>query len=97
MTYVRMTHFWCGFVLSLQSVLTVRSLAVPRSVFSGFGRRVSSIFFGSQTTEVQELRRVVVNSDSDRNESIALVLTGSNLQKWKITQITEEVCMYVSM
>ena len=35
---------------------------VPRGMFSGIGRRVSSLFFGSQDPDTQEARRVVVTA-----------------------------------
>lgn len=59
---------------------------------SGISRRVSSLFFGSQSAEVQELRRTVVCKDEEM-ETLALVLTSSNLQRWLVAdQFSEEVC-----
>lgn len=69
----------------------MRPLVLPHGVLSGIGRRVSSLFFGAQTTEVQELRRAVV-IDNEGMETMVLVLTSSNLQRWRIAdQVTEEV------
>ncbi len=43
-----------------QAGLVVRQLQIPRGMLSGFGRRVSSLFFGSQPErEAQEVRRVL--------------------------------------
>ena len=55
---------------------------------------MSSLFFGSQTLEVQELRSVVV-SHNDQVETVGYVLTNSHLQRWRITRLTEEVRTYI--
>lgn len=67
----------------------MRSLVVQGGVFSGLGRRVSSLFFKSQQSEPQEAKRVIV----DENREIAFVLTSTNLQRWKISRVNDEVSL----
>ena len=42
----------------LQGGLVIRQLHVPRGMLSGFGRRVSSLFFSTQVQDFQETRRL---------------------------------------
>ena len=63
---------------------------MPQSIFSGLGLRVSSIFFGSQHTTVPEARRVLIHSNK-QNETMAIVLTSNNFQRWRISSVTDEV------
>ena len=76
-------------IIFLQCRLSMHPLSVPRGMLSGIGHRVTSIFFGSEPTEVQELRRVAVGQS--QNAAIAFVLTNSHLQKWRISRSSEEV------
>ena len=77
-------------ILILQTELLVRALVLPQGVLSGIGRKVSSLFFGWQPPEVQTLQRVVVSKGQEQ-ECLALVLTTTNLQRWRLTPSTEEV------
>jgi len=58
-------------------------------MFSGIGRRVSSLFFGSQEPDTQEARRVVATASGSSGVDVVFVLTSSNLQKWSIQQSSE--------
>ncbi len=73
----------------------MRQLVLPQSVFSGLGRRVSSLFFRPHESEIQEIKRTAVHSDVQSGESTVFVLTNSNLQQWKITDSTDEVFYYM--
>ena len=76
----------------------MRSIALPGSgVFSGLGRRVSSLFFGSQSgSDVQDIRRVLTYHD-ELAGPVALALTTMNLRQWKISQVSEEVHHVLSL
>lgn len=80
------------YLFIVQSGLSLHSLASSHGVFSGLGRRVSSIFFGSQNSEVEEARRVTVYQN-DVSKVTALVLTSTNIKRWQITPDIDEVCI----
>uniref|UniRef100_T1J954 Nucleoporin Nup133/Nup155-like C-terminal domain-containing protein n=1 Tax=Strigamia maritima TaxID=126957 RepID=T1J954_STRMM len=67
-----------------QISINCRQLKVPQGVLTGIGWRMTSFIFGSmpnQSAESKLIKVVVVNTD-DKNKKILYVLTGSNLQKW---------------
>ena len=72
--------------------LYIREVQIPRGMLSGFGRRVSSLFFGSGPPDLQETRRVVCKAGKDRG-SFLFVLTNTHLQRWNLTETGEQVSM----
>lgn len=76
----------------LQSGLSVRELHLPHGMLSGFGRRMTSLFFGSQPSEVQETRKVAVGEQlsSSYNTASVFLLTNANLQKWHVDSANEQ-------
>ena len=84
-------------LLMLQAGLSVRQLHLPHGVLSGISRRVSSLFFGSHTLEVQESRKVAIaeRTKSSKDASVFL-LTNANLQKWHIDSSSEQVTQFLN-
>lgn len=74
-----------------QTQLSVSQLQPPGGMLAGFGRRMSSLFFGSGGHEVQEARRVVTGHSGSTDGSIVFVLTKTSLQKWQIERSQEQM------
>ncbi|XP_078592881.1 nuclear pore complex protein Nup133-like [Branchiostoma floridae x Branchiostoma japonicum] len=72
-----------------QTTVNSRILQVPRGMFAGIGRRVSSLFaFGAQPTEAtggSTISRVVCGLQSSEDTRSLYILTENSLQKWEIS------------
>lgn len=74
-----------------QTGVSVRQLQLLHGVFSGIGRRVSSLFFGSHASEVQESRKLCASDHLSSGDGVSVfLLTSSNLQKWHIDSSSEQ-------
>ena len=78
-----------------QGAIVVRQLQAPSSLLSGFGRRVSSLFFGSGggsgAGASQETLRLVSAGSGSSGPSGFFLLTATHLQKWVASGTGEQV------
>ncbi|KAI8482592.1 hypothetical protein Bbelb_396590 [Branchiostoma belcheri] len=72
-----------------QTTVNSRILQVPRGMFAGIGRRVSSLFaFGAQPAEATggtTISRVLSGQETGEDTRSLYILTGNSLQKWEIS------------
>ena len=80
-----------------QNTIICRTLKVPQGVLAGFGRKMTSLLFGSmpatQSTETKQLFKVVrthfrthspIVSNETQNDVFVWVLSNVSVQKWQI-------------
>lgn len=80
--------------MSGQNTLTCHPLKGSQGMFSGIGRRMSSFIFGASTLQPSgaPLQAIVCGKCEDEDERSFFVLSGTQFQKWNISQpITEKL------
>ncbi|ELU11028.1 hypothetical protein CAPTEDRAFT_190764 [Capitella teleta] len=91
---------YCVLVISLDASIVSRALAMPQSMLSGIGRRMSSFIFGASQPQpvLTKLHRVLPGEfDEESGAQTFYVLAGSSLQKWTVYSDTEKMVYEVNV
>ena len=79
------------------SGVAYRMLKIPQGLLGGISRRVSSLFWGSMSTEETKLVRVLGTTfKDDPEDKLVFVLTANTLQKWLLIKDEFPDKMYYS-
>ncbi|XP_056022353.1 nuclear pore complex protein Nup133-like isoform X3 [Ostrea edulis] len=79
-----------------QNTLTCHPLKGSQGMFSGIGRRMSSFIFGASTLQPSgaPLQAIVCGTCEDEDERPFYVLSGTQFQKWNLSQAVTEKLFY---
>ncbi|KAK3092820.1 hypothetical protein FSP39_007562 [Pinctada imbricata] len=75
-----------------QNTVVCHAMKGAQGMFSGIGRRMSSLIFGAMTTGAPLLSIVCGQKEDD--ERPFYVLSGTHLQKWNVTESSTEKLLY---